>query len=56
MSLVSAGMGVSIGPASVAKLVASVVIRPLPKLFTNVHLVQSSVRENPVSAHFVKMF
>jgi len=56
ISLVSAGIGVSIGPASVSTLLKnSVVIRPVPRHRTEVHLVGSSYRENPVSRHFVEI-
>lgn len=54
VSLVSAGIGVSIGPAPVARLLeGSVVVRPLPNQWTQVHLVSSSLRDNPAAKHFV---
>ena len=54
VSLVSAGIGVSIGPASVARLLkGAIVVRPLPHLSTEVHLVRSPHRDNPVARHFV---
>jgi DNA-binding transcriptional LysR family regulator len=53
ISLVSAGAGVSIGPASVATLLENAVAtRPLAKFRTEVHLVRSRLRDNPVSAQF----
>ena len=56
ISLVSAGIGVSIGPASVAKLLAGAVeVRPLPRRSTHVHLLGASAREHPAVRHFVTM-
>jgi DNA-binding transcriptional LysR family regulator len=54
VSLVSAGIGVSIGPASVARLlVGAVDVRFLPHRSTQVHLLSASARENPAVRHFV---
>jgi len=55
LSLVSAGVGVSIGPASVeALLKGSVVVKPLPRFSTEVHLVRSPQRDNPVARHLTE--
>jgi DNA-binding transcriptional LysR family regulator len=54
VSLVSAGIGVSIGPASIAKLlVGAVAVRFLPHRSTQVHLLGASAREHPAVRHFV---
>jgi DNA-binding transcriptional LysR family regulator len=56
ISLVSAGIGVSIGPASVAKLLAGAVdVRALPRRSTQVHLLGASAREHPAVRHFGKI-
>jgi len=53
ISLVSAGVGVSIGPASVAKLLTGAVeVRALPRTSTEVHLLGARAREHPAVRHF----
>jgi DNA-binding transcriptional LysR family regulator len=55
LSLVAAGVGVSIGPASVENLLkGSVVVRTLPRYKTEIHLVRSPNRENPVAHHVIE--
>jgi DNA-binding transcriptional LysR family regulator len=56
IGLVSAGLGVSIGPASIARLLAGAVeIRPLPKITTHVQLVRSADRDHPAIASFAQL-
>jgi len=56
MSLVSAGIGVSIGPSSVAKLLERAVeIRTLPQQSTAVHLLGGSGRSHPAAANLATM-
>jgi DNA-binding transcriptional LysR family regulator len=56
LGLVSAGLGVSIGPASIARLLAGAVeIRPLAMLSTHVQLVRAADRDHPAIALFAKM-
>jgi DNA-binding transcriptional LysR family regulator len=56
LGLVSAGLGVTIGPGSIARLLTGAVeVRPLPGLSTQVQLVASAGREHPATAQFVKM-
>jgi DNA-binding transcriptional LysR family regulator len=56
MSLVSAGIGVSIGPASIAKLLGSAVeSRTLPEQSTEVHLLGGSGRSHPAAANLATM-
>ena len=56
ISLVSAGIGVSVGPASVAKLLEGAVeVRSLPRRSTHVHLLGASAREHPSVRHFVTL-
>ena len=53
IGLVSAGIGVSIGPESVAGLLkGAVAVRKLPKLQTEVHLVASARRDNRAAPQF----
>jgi DNA-binding transcriptional LysR family regulator len=55
LSLVAAGVGVSVGPASVENLLkGSVVVRSLPRYKTEIHLVRSPDRENPVAHHVIE--
>lgn len=55
LSLVGAGVGVSIGPASVENLLkGAVVVRSLPRCKTEIHLVRSPNRENPVAHHVIE--
>jgi DNA-binding transcriptional LysR family regulator len=54
ISLVSAGIGVSIGPASIARLLAgSVEVRALAHRSTHVQLLGASGGEHPAVRHFV---
>ena len=54
ISLVSAGIGVSIGPASVSKLLAGLVeVRSLRDRSTHVHVLGATAREHPAVRHFV---
>jgi DNA-binding transcriptional LysR family regulator len=54
VGLVSAGIGVSIGPASIAKLlVGAVEVRLLPHRSTQVHVLGARGRDNPAVHHFV---
>ena len=56
IGLVSAGIGVSIGPASVATLLGGAVeIRPLPHCSTQVHLLGASAHEHPAVRQFVTL-
>jgi DNA-binding transcriptional LysR family regulator len=56
LSLVRAGTGVSIGPASVRKLLGNAVVtRQLPKLYTEVHLLGTG-RENPAASRFSEIW
>jgi DNA-binding transcriptional LysR family regulator len=53
MGLVSAGLGVSIGPESVSRLLqGAVAIRKLPNSGTQVHLIKSVRRDIPAAPHF----
>jgi DNA-binding transcriptional LysR family regulator len=57
IGLVSAGLGVSIGPDSVSRLLErTVTIRRLPKLRTEVHIIRSRTRDNPAMRKFVTVF
>jgi DNA-binding transcriptional LysR family regulator len=57
IALVSAGLGVSIGPESVGGLLErTVAIRRLPKLRTEVHIIRSGKRDNPAMQRFVAVF
>jgi len=54
LSLVSAGVGVSIGPASVEPLLkGSLALRPLPRYRTETHLVRSKGRDHPAAPHVI---
>ncbi len=56
LSLVSAGIGVSVGPASVAKLLkGDVEVRSLPHCSTHVHVLGASARQHPAVRHFVTL-
>jgi DNA-binding transcriptional LysR family regulator len=56
LSLVSAGLGVSIGPASIATLLRGTVsTRPLGAIATHVQLVRAADRDHPAIPLFAKM-